>query len=92
MFNFWVCVWCSCPVPIICNDPDFTTTDDYICTCPSCDEAVFTDTNLGLLNTYPPLTFPLRFTFAHKSLPNEISNIMWLAFTYVDVARMDAWL
>lgn len=37
---------------IICTDPDHTTTDDYICTCPACDDAMFSSANIATLGAY----------------------------------------
>lgn len=41
-----------CPVAMICTDPDHTTTDDYICSCPACDDAMFSSPNVATLATY----------------------------------------
>ena len=41
-----------CPVAMICQDPDFTITDDYICSCPACDDAMFSSTNVATLGAY----------------------------------------
>ena len=41
-----------CPVAMTCNDPDFTTTDDYTYTCPDCNEAMFSSANVAALGDY----------------------------------------
>lgn len=37
---------------MICSDPDHTITDDYTCSCPACDDAMFTSTNAATLGNY----------------------------------------
>lgn len=41
-----------CPVAMICQDPDHTITDDYTCSCPACDDAMFSSTNVATLGAY----------------------------------------
>lgn len=41
-----------CPVRTRCHDPDHTMTDNYACTCPACQAAMFSSPNAALLGTY----------------------------------------
>ena len=41
-----------CPVNMRCQDPDQTTTDDYVCTCPACTEMALSASTATALSTY----------------------------------------
>jgi hypothetical protein len=41
-----------CPTRMECTDPDMTVTDDYICTCPTCDATVFTANTASLITDH----------------------------------------
>ena len=41
-----------CPVKLVCNDPDTSTTDDYTCSCPACVDAVFSSSEVDELEVF----------------------------------------
>ena len=62
-----------CPVAMICTDPDHTTTDDYTCTCPACDDAMFSTPNVATLSTYLATHSGLRY-FISSALTEQAED------------------
>jgi hypothetical protein len=72
-----------CPVNMVCTDPDHTTTDDYICSCPSCNDAVFSESEVQELQVFFEEHLPYRRAIAtlvvRQGDPNEICEVPDLA-------------
>ena len=68
-----------CPVAMVCTDPDHSTTDDYTCSCPSCRDAVFSESEVQELQVFFEEHLPYRRSIATLVLrqgdPNEVCAV-----------------
>ena len=41
----------SCPVDMVCSDPDITETDNYVCSCPTCVDSILSTSSSDQLTS-----------------------------------------